>query len=164
MSTIFEILVDNESTTAITGSRLFSSGSYFGGSHVHLAITGSFFDTLESQYASGSWNGVGVSFGISDQKHSGSRTEPIGWGISVSQGIVSDVVVLNHADDELISESVPSTLEGVNTVPWNIFPALPADPVGIRQQRDESRFKKVSSFTRAQPVRIRIFRQNVTVR
>jgi hypothetical protein len=69
----------------------------------------------------------------------------------------------NH-DDLPIDDRLPNAQEGVNFVFWNYFPDLPPPPDLERTQRDESRYKKVSSFTREQPVRIRIFRKNTTVR
>jgi hypothetical protein len=51
-----------------------------------------------------------------------------------------------------------SPLQGTNMVPWNPFPIPPPLPAARLKDRDETRFKKVSSFTRVQPFRVRITR------
>ena len=164
MSVVFEVLTQGSFDTAITGSFTPTSGSWEGvASHLYVTESISQYSYTVS-HASGTWEGHGKMLAISDDVTESDLVFPQGWTVTVIQGIDDDAVSVNHDDDKVISNADPHVLEGANLVPWNPFPPPPAEPPGIRQQRDESRFKKVSSFSRFQPVRIRVFRRNVTVR
>lgn len=156
MSTVFQVLADDSFDTADTGS-LFTSAS-FEGAGAHVFLTQSAEYSYTEVHASGAWNGVGASLDIVNMSFTGSLLFLEGWSIGNSQNIVSEAPLADHDDDNVISNELPSTLEAANIIPWNPFPPLPIFVPPITAKRDESRYRKVSSFTRVQPVRIRTFR------
>lgn len=159
MSIIFELLNgDPQHDTQITGS-FFTSGSWPGmiGSSLNVQETNQLFFSV---YSSGSWNGSGQTLGIVPAITIVSATIEFfeSFGLATSQGVYSSIN--DYHSNDTISDSSPSVLEGINLVDWAPFPDQPPqEPPPPRSQRDETRYRKVSSFSRFQPVRIRIFRR-----
>lgn len=163
MSTVFEVLTEDTFSTAVSGTSYFSSGS-LNGIGTHIFLTESYVPSYVLSHASGSWQGMGVMVNVASGSIDTNLLFPQGWTTTTTQDVASSSPALNHVDSDITSVENPNVLEGSNVISWNPFPALPVVSTPVRKQRDESRFKRVSSFSRFRPVRIRLFRHNVTVR
>lgn len=62
-------------------------------------------------------------------------------------------------DTDVISSDNPEANQSTSLVEWNHFPFPEASPAIVTRPRDASRFTKSYSFTRQQPVRIRLYRR-----
>lgn len=74
-------------------------------------------------------------------------------GVEVAEGWDED-----HTKDVVTSEENVAPLQGGNHVDINPFPTPDPAPRDPLPQRDATRYHKAYSFTRRQPVRVRIFR------
>lgn len=107
----------------------------------------------------GSWPGSALNYGAmvvftgSEALQSGSWFgSDQTWGVNGASHENHDVA--NTTDDEF-----PNVGEGINVGEYNPFPIPPAEPEEPQKIRDATRFQKAYSFTRNQPVRIRVFRR-----
>ena len=66
----------------------------------------------------------------------------------------------DHAASPSLLDPVANPLQGANTLEWDVFPT-PAvvEPTLPSGQRDLTRYHKAYSFSRGQPVRIRLIRR-----
>lgn len=62
-------------------------------------------------------------------------------------------------DKSVISNDSVNATQGAGSVEWNHFPFPPEEPEPVLKVRDLTRFQKAYSFTRQQPVRIRLYRK-----
>lgn len=70
-----------------------------------------------------------------------------------------------QSNDSLVTNDNPTSTQRTTQVQWNFFPNVPEESAPVVSEtvefttnnRDMSRYKKVYSFTRQQPVRIRVF-------
>lgn len=69
-----------------------------------------------------------------------------------------EIPIENH-DRATTSDSEPIPLQGANTVEWDVFPTPAEIPLEPLHDRDLTRYHKAYSFTRPQPVRIRLIRR-----
>ena len=65
----------------------------------------------------------------------------------------------NHDKTQVVSDDAPNIEEGLNTGEYNPFPYPPIVPADLPTARDATRFVKSYSFSRHQPVRIRIYKR-----
>lgn len=79
-------------------------------------------------------------------------------GDANSQNQPYEIPEENHTTN-IISSDNPSTNEGMTEVDWNPFPTTPVEVEIETKPRDLTRYRKGYSFTRQQPVRIRIYRR-----
>ena len=166
--THFELMTGpTQIETQVTGAHYFPSGTMlpqYNANIISLPMTNISPD-ISGTFSSGSWEGIATTIDVSSQILGAGQLGLSGThGGSSTVYNVDDVTFETVHEDLPISDADPNIQEGANSLFWNVFPALPASPPIDRSQRDESRYKKVSSFTREQPVRIRIFRRNTTVR
>lgn len=136
-----------------------SSGSFqWGASQATFDVTAPvYFASFEQTW--GNWPGSGFNYGAMVVLTSNSSTFQSGSWFGAANNWASNGSPLeNHRKDQITSDSNPNSNEGVNSGDYNPFPIpepLPEEPEKVR---DATRFKKAYSFSRHQPVRIRIFR------
>lgn len=63
----------------------------------------------------------------------------------------------DHNKSQITSDN-PNSVQGNNNVEWNYFPFPIEEIVQISGNRDMTRYQKTYSFSRHQPVRIRLYR------
>jgi hypothetical protein len=94
---------------------------------------------------------------------SGSGVEYVDWlGNANSLSVTAPAAfeAENHDVDNPTADDTPNPLQGANYVDINHWPIPdPPDEAVVRDERDETRYQKAYSFTRRQPVRVRIFRE-----
>lgn len=92
-------------------------------------------DGITHGFVSGSWFGSDAS-----------------WG-------VNGPTLENHDKTQVTSDSAPNIEQGINVGEYNPFPIPAVPPDAIQHIRDATRFQKAYSFSRNQPVRIRVFKR-----
>jgi hypothetical protein len=104
-------------------------------------------------------SGTAVQFGLMSMS-SASLSIPLSWqGDAIQLGIVRSSLSEMHNHDQISLDNPSNSLEGGNTVEWDVFPIVPITPSPIVQDRDMTRYHKAYSFTRSQPVRIRLIKR-----
>lgn len=104
-------------------------------------------------------SGTAVQFDIVTMD-SASFLAPYWQGSMTQMGMVNMALPEAHNHDPISTLDNPqNSLEGGNTVEWDIFPIVPTVPAPPGRDRDLTRYHKAYSFTRPQPVRIRLFRR-----
>lgn len=76
-----------------------------------------------------------------------------------SNGSTVYTIPTDEHNDSVISADNPESNQSAALIEWNHFPFPAATPAPATKPRDMSRFQKAYSFTRQQPVRIRLFRR-----
>lgn len=121
------------------------------------------WDTLEISGTqglyTGSWPGNVNNWDLIDVSVSGTNLGS--WPGNVNNWDLYQVPYDDHRKDVITNngEDVINATQGGVTVEWNFFPFPPAEPEPPQKARDLTRFQKAYSFTRQQPVRIRLYRK-----
>lgn len=145
-----------DTTTQLYNSGVLSLGQ---GSQVGIAdyisgtFTGSYF-LFQS--------GTAIQFGLIDISSSSysSFSSSLYWAGNMNQlGMVSIAIPEAHSHVQISFDNPSNSLEGGNTVEWDIFPNTPIVVAPPGRDRDLTRYHKAYSFTRPQPVRIRLIRR-----
>lgn len=178
MSLIFETL--GNTTGDITGSSGFTSGAWENKSD-SLSI-GEFSYSYLKVHASGAWAQSSYLQDVSVLNVSSSISFIQSWKVlnqtdlpviklpvSSSISFIQSWKTSNQTDSpsvstfnvnkNVISNDNINSLESTSIVPWNAYPGAIVEPDKVLSTRDETRFKRTSSFSRRRPVRIRLFRK-----
>lgn len=108
-----------------------------------------------------SWIGNANTFSIEDLSDSIKKDE-----IKVSSllGNANTLSMYELPNDDHNKSPITSdnqnSLQGTNLTDWNYFPFPPEEVTQITGNRDMTRYQKTYSFSRHQPVRIRLYRIN----
>lgn len=102
------------------------------------------------------WSGSAQGSGIYEFG-SGSVLQALNQGTALRYD-VSESPQENH-DRSQTSDTDPNVLQGANTIEWDVFPSVEAEVPLPERERDLTRYHKAYSFTRVQPVRIRLIRR-----
>lgn len=124
---------------------------------IAVDLSSGFVDDQSS--ITGSWPGLVLNYGAlvvftgSEALLSGSW-----FGSNQTRG-VNGASHENHDVANTTDDEFPNVGEGINIGEYNPPPVLLAEPEEPQKIRDATRYKKSYSFTRNQPVRIRVFRR-----
>ena len=118
-------------------------------------------ETLQGIYT-GSWQGNANNWDLYQTPISGSAAN-VGiytgsWPGNANNWDLYQIPYDDHGKSVITSETNQAT-QGDVTVDWNFFPFPPEEEEEPMRVRDLTRFQKAYSFTRHQPVRIRLFRK-----
>lgn len=89
----------------------------------------------------------------------------ISFGPEVTQYVpantvsITSTVINDEYNKNITSSDNSSPNQGAGFVDWNTYPEQASEPAQQAKVRDLTRFQKAYSFTRFQPVRIRLFRR-----
>lgn len=112
----------------------------------------------------GSWFGTALTYGAQivltnpDDPTTHGFFSGSWFGSDASWG-VNGPTLENHDKTQFPSDSAPNVEEGINVGEYNPFPIPEVPPPAVQQIRDATRFQKAYSFSRHQPVRIRVFKR-----
>lgn len=112
----------------------------------------------------GNWPGSATTYGAQVVLGNPDTGTTIGffsgsWFGSDTTWGVNGPTLENHDKTQVPSDSAPNVSEGVNVGEYNPFPIPEVPPDAIQHIRDATRFQKAYSFSRHQPVRIRVFKR-----
>lgn len=83
--------------------------------------------------------------------------KPMSWLGNANTTTIHSLIEDEH-NKSLITSDNENSVQGNNNVDWNYFPFPTEEVVQITGNRDLSRYQKTYSFSRHQPVRIRMYR------
>lgn len=113
------------------------------------------FETLQGVYT-GSWPGNANNWDLADVSSRGTYTGS--WPGNANNWDLYQVPYDDHNKSVQTADN-PNSDQGAVTIDWNFFPFPPEEEEEPMRVRDLTRFQKAYSFTRHQPVRIRLFRK-----
>ena len=119
-----------------------------------------FVDPVDQPFVKGTWGGSALTYGAQVVFTSDVETVQTGsWFGSDATWGVNGPNFENHDKTHTVSDLYPSVSEGANVGEYNHFPIPEEPPEPAEKIRDATRFQKAYSFSRHQPVRVRIFKR-----
>lgn len=115
----------------------------------------------ENTLVSGSLMGVANSYSVNDMDTMFSQSMLTGSMSGPANTVVTSEMIEEEQNTSQTTPGNPSPAEGAVLVDWNAFEVIvdEAPVVTLPGERDSTRFKKAYSFTRQQPVKIRVYRR-----
>lgn len=106
----------------------------------------------------GTWFGTALNYGMLEITTDAEWTSGSWLGADSTWG-TNGAPLENHDTTLLFSDDNPRVVEGINLGEYNPFPYPETPPEEPQRLRDATRFQKAYSFSRHQPVRIRVYKR-----
>lgn len=161
-------LIVDLTSTFLTGPDTPTSGGYdvgWAGAQSFFEVSGSnMVFTLDNLTESmGYWWGTALNYGalvvLTNPDQEADSLQSGSWFGSDASWGTNGSPLENHDTTQLFTDDTPRVVEGINVGEYNPFPIPPEEPEEPQRIRDATRFQKAYSFSRHQPVRIRVFKR-----